>query len=731
MIRIEEIIEKIERYQKNPDTDLVRQAYVYSAMVHKHQLRQSGDPYLIHPLEVASILCDLKLDSKTIAVGLLHDVIEDSATTVDELEKYFGKEIAHVVDGVTKISRAEFRSKEEQQAESFRKMILAMVDDLRVILVKLADRLHNMRTLQYMKPEKQISISKETLEIYAPIAYRLGMGKVKSELQDLSLTYLDPEGYTNLQTRVEEKRKHVEGFIEDIQNELRKRIKDNGFAADIHYRIKSVFSIYDKMRRQHIDLDKVYDFIAFRIITDNLKNCYGILGLIHQMWRPIPGRFKDFISLPKPNLYQSLHTTVVSEKGLPFEVQIRTQEMHRVAEQGIAAHWKYKEGKVIGGKDEEALRWLRHLVEWHQEGADNRDFMNAVKVELYPDEVYAFTPKGDIKEFPRGATPIDFAYAIHSDIGNRCVGARVNGKLVTLRYKIKNGDIVEILTQQNHTPSRDWLGIVKTSRARNKIKQWLNANERIKAIEVGKKLLERQLRRYRANVKKVLKEEQLETLLPEYGCSKLDDLYSSLGYGKVSAKQVVERLLPAEATQPASPEVSATAVAEEPAGESKFTTAVKKAFGIGSDDVVKVHGAHDLLVYLAKCCNPIRGEPIIGYITRGKGISVHSANCPNIEKLLYNPERRIEVEWSGGKAETPQHVKISIWTEDKQGILAQISAAILNVKTNIKSVQAQTFPDRHGQIDLTLEILDTKHLDRVISSIRALDGVLEVQRILN
>lgn len=725
MIRIDDIIEKVERYQKNADTDLLRQAYVYSAMVHKQQLRQSGEPYLIHPLEVASILCDMKLDTTSIAVGLLHDVVEDSATTVEEIEKYFGKEIAHVVDGVTKLSRAQFRSKEEQQAESFRKMILAMVDDLRVILVKLADRLHNMRTLQFLSPEKQMSISKETMEIYVPIAYRLGMSKMKSELQDLALVHLDPEGYNALQARVDLKKKQIDASIEDIQGEIKKRLRENAFSAEIHCRIKGIYSIYDKMRRQHIDLDKVYDFVAFRILTDSLKNCYGILGMIHQLWRPIPGRFKDFISLPKPNLYQSLHTTVVSERGLPFEVQIRTEEMHRIAEEGIAAHWKYKEGKVVGGKDEEALRWLRHLLEWHQEVSDNRDFMNAVRVELYPDEVYAFTPRGDIKEFPRDATPIDFAYSIHTDVGHQCVGARVNGKLVTLRYKLKNGDIVEILTQQNHTPSRDWLAIVKTSRARNKIKQWLNANERLKAIELGKKLLEKQLRRYKLNIKKVLKQEQLEGLLKENGFSKLEDLYSAIGYGKLSCKQVIEKLVP----QPAGgAEVAVPPV--EAAEEFSFTTAVKKAFGIGTDDVVKVHGSHDLLVYLAKCCNPIRGEPIIGYITRGKGISVHSANCTNLEKLLFNPERRIEVEWSG-KGETLQQVKLSIWTEDKQGILADISTAIVNVKTNIKSVQAQTFPDKHGQIELILEISDTKHLDRVISAIKSLDGVLEVQRILN
>ncbi len=723
LIRIEDIIEKAEKYQKNPDTDLIRQAYVYSAMVHKEHLRKSGEPYLIHPLEVASIICDMKLDSKSIAVGLLHDVVEDSATSVEQIEKYFGKEVAHIVDGVTKISRAEFRSKEEQQAESFRKMILAMVDDLRVILVKLADRLHNMRTLKYLPPERQSAIARETMEIYAPIAYRLGMGKVKSELQDLALIYLDPESYQNLQIRVDAKLKQVEDSIEDLQDVVKKKLRENGFAPDISYRIKSIYSIYDKMRRQRVDLDKVYDFVAFRIITDSLKNCYGILGTIHQMWRPIPGRFKDFISLPKPNLYQSLHTTVVSDKGMPVEVQIRTEEMHRVAEEGIAAHWKYKEGKVVGGKDEDALRWLRHLLEWHKEVSDNRDFMNAVRVELYPEEVYAFTPKGDIKEFPSGATPLDFAYGIHTDIGHRCMGARVNGKLVTLNYKLKNGDVVEILTQTNHSPSRDWLATVKTSRARNKIKQWLNANERVKAIELGKKLLEKHLRRFKVNVKKVMKEEALTALLPELGCGKIEDLYSSLGYGKVSPKQVADRLVP-------QPVTDLPAAVPEPVEESKFTSAVKKAFGISADDTVKVHGAHDLLVYLAKCCNPIRGEPIIGYITRGKGISVHSASCPNLEKLLFNPERRIEVEWSG-KAELPQQVKISIWTEDKQGILADISTAIVHVNTNIKSVQAETFPDRHGQIELILEVFDMKHLDKIVSSIRAVNGVLEVQRILH
>ncbi|HJZ13099.1 MAG TPA: bifunctional (p)ppGpp synthetase/guanosine-3',5'-bis(diphosphate) 3'-pyrophosphohydrolase, partial [Acidobacteriota bacterium] len=542
MIRIEDIIEKVERYQKNANSDLLRQAYVFSAMVHKEHLRKSGEPYLTHPLEVASILCDMKLDVSSIAVGLLHDVVEDSATSVEQIEKYFGKDVAHIVDGVTKISRAQFRSKEEQQAESFRKMILAMVDDLRVIMVKLADRLHNMRTLKFLPPEKQISIAKETLEIYSPIAYRLGMGKMRSELQDLALAYLDPEGYRSLQSRVEEKRKQIDRYIDDIQGIIEKKLRENGLEADVQYRIKSVYSIYEKMRKQRIDLDKVYDFVAFRIITDSVRDCYAILGLIHQLWRPIPGRFKDFISLPKPNLYQSLHTSVVFDKPFQFEVQIRTDDMHRIAEEGIAAHWKYKEGKVVGGKDEEALRWLRHLVEWHKEVSDNRDFMNAVKVELYPEEVYAFTPKGDIKEFPRGATPLDFAYAIHTDIGHQCVGARANGKLVTLRYKLKNGDIIEILTQPHHTPSRDWLSVVTTSRARNKIKQWLNANERLKAIELGKKLLEKQIRRLKLNVKKVLKDDQLQALLPEYGCTKMEDLYSSVGYGKISAKNVVDRL---------------------------------------------------------------------------------------------------------------------------------------------------------------------------------------------
>jgi len=728
MIRIEDIVEKVEKYQKNPDTDLVRQAYVFSAMVHKEQLRESGEPYLIHPLEVASILCDMKLDSTSIAVGLLHDVVEDSATTVEQIEKYFGKEIAHVVDGVTKISKASFRSKEEQQAESFRKMILAMVDDLRVILVKLADRLHNMRTLQYLPPEKRSSIARETMEIYAPIAHRLGMSKIRGELQDLALMHLDPDSYSNLQDRAEIKKKQVEDFIEETQNILKKKLRENGFTAEIQYRIKGIYSIHDKMRRQRIDMDKVYDFVAFRIITDSTKSCYGILGIIHQLWRPIPGRFKDFISLPKPNLYQSLHTSVVTDKAFQFEVQIRTEEMHRIAEEGIAAHWKYKEGKVIGGKDEEALRWLRHLVEWHSEVSDNRDFMNAVRVELYPEEVYAFTPKGDIKEFPRGATPVDFAYSIHTDVGHNCIGARVNGKLVTLRYKLKNGDIVEILTQPNHNPSRDWLGIVQTSRARNKLKQWLNANERIKAIELGKKLLEKQIRKHKLNVKKVLKEDQLLALLPDYGCQKMEDLYSSLGYGKISAKQIVDRLLP----QPVSTDGTVVAPPPEPPQEeeSRLAAALKKALRIGSDEAVKVSGAHDLLVYLAKCCNPIRGEPIIGYITRGKGISVHSSRCPNLEKLLFNPERRIEVEWSG-KGEAPQQVKVSIWTEDKPGVLAEISTAIVNSKTNIKTVQAQTFPDRHGQIELTLDINDTKHLDRVLSSIRSVEGVLEVERILH
>ena len=541
MIRFEDILDKVESYKPDFDEELLQKAYIFSAREHRGQVRSSGEPYLIHPLNVAYILTDMRLDETSIAVGLLHDVLEDTLTTKETLQQHFGDDVAELVDGVTKISRYNFVSKEEQQAETFRKMLLAMVSDLRVVLIKLADRLHNMRTLQHLPEEKRVAVAKETMEIYAPIANRLGMGRIKSELEDLSFRYLHPREFEDLNRAVSEKLAVSAEVVEGVKATLSKKLRDNEIAGDVYGRVKSVYSIWSKLRRQEIDIGQLYDYVAFRIITPSLKDCYACLGIIHQMWRPVPGRIKDYIAMPKPNFYQSLHTTVVAEKGQPFEVQIRTKEMDLIAEQGIAAHWKYKEGRVGAHADDKSFLWLRQLVEWQHEIKDPHVFLNSLKIDLYPDEVYTFTPKGDVFAFPRGATPLDFAYRIHTDVGHRCVGARVNGKLVPLRTPLKNGDIVSVLTGANQSPSREWLNMVVTSRARHKIRHWLNLEQKNRSIEVGRKLIEREAKRYRVQWRKLVAENALDGVLPEYGAGRLEDLYAEIGYGKLSARSIVER----------------------------------------------------------------------------------------------------------------------------------------------------------------------------------------------
>jgi len=496
MIRFEDILEKVRAYQPEADLELLRRAYVFSAREHRDQKRMSGEPYLVHPLEVAAILADLKLDVVCVASGLMHDVVEDTLATLEEVEQYFGKEVAHLIDGLTKISKIQFSTLEEHQAENFRKMLMAMVDDVRIILIKLADRLHNMRTLQYLPEERRLRIAKETMEIYAPLAGRLGIARIKNELEELCFRYLEPTAYSVLAAQVDARRKWAADFIAEVKGIIDKKLQENGVPAEISGRIKRAYSIYTKMKRQQIEMNQVYDFVALRIMTDSVKNCYGILGILHNAWRPVPGRIKDFIAIPRPNGYRSLHTSVITDSGVPFEIQIRTPEMHHVAEEGIAAHWKYKEGKPLEENDVRNFAWLRQILEWQREVKDPREFLNSLKIELYPEEVFCFTPKGEVKSFPRGATPIDFAYGIHTDIGHKCVGARINGKLVPVRYKLKNGDIVEILTSPNHRPSRDWLSFVVTSRARSKIKIYINTENKLRSIEVGRKVLEKELKRY-------------------------------------------------------------------------------------------------------------------------------------------------------------------------------------------------------------------------------------------
>jgi GTP diphosphokinase / guanosine-3',5'-bis(diphosphate) 3'-diphosphatase len=719
MIRFEDILDKVESYRPQFDEELLQKAYIFSAREHRGQVRSSGEPYLVHPLAVAHILADMRLDETSIAVGLLHDVIEDTLTTKEILQEIFDDQVAELVDGVTKISRYAYVSKEEQQAETFRKMLLAMVSDLRVVLVKLADRLHNMRTLQYLPEEKRIAVAKETMEIYAPIAHRLGMGSIKSELEDLSFRYLHAREYEDLHKAVEEKLAISGDVVDRIKTTLTQKLGGNDIPGDVNGRVKSIYSIWSKLRRQDIDIGQLYDYLAFRIITPSVKDCYAALGIIHQMWRPVPGRIKDYIAMPKPNFYQSLHTTVVAEKGQPFEVQIRTREMDLIAEQGIAAHWKYKEGRVGAHPDDANFLWLRQLVEWQHEIKDPRVFLNSLKIDLYPDEVYTFTPKGDVFAFPRGATPLDFAYRIHTDVGNHCVGARVNGKLVPLRTHLRNGDIVDIITGPTQTPSREWINMVATSRAKHKIRHWLNTEQKHRSIELGRKLIEREAKRYKVQWRKLVAENALDGVLSEHGLPRLDDLYADVGYGKIAARSIVERFVTDEQKEKGSaPEVPGV-----------FQQAVRKIFPFGSSATIKVKGYDDLLTYLAKCCTPLPGEPIVGYVTRGKGVAVHSANCPNVKNLIFNPDREIAVEWADQRR-SQFYVELEIVMDDRQGILARVISTISNLKTNIRQMETRS-TDGKAVAELVLEIADLKHLERVTRSLGGVDGVLRVNRKYN
>jgi GTP diphosphokinase / guanosine-3',5'-bis(diphosphate) 3'-diphosphatase len=718
MIRFEDILDKVETYKPDFDEELLQKAYIFSAREHKGQVRSSGEPYLIHPLNVAYILADMRLDETSIAVGLLHDVLEDTLTTKEALEELFGGDVAELVDGVTKISRYAYVSKEEQQAETFRKMLLAMVSDLRVVLVKLADRLHNMRTLQFLPEEKRIAVANETMDIYAPIANRLGMGKIKNELEDLAFRHLHPREYEDLRSAVDEKLSVSGEVVERIKETLNTKLENNEIEGEVTGRVKSMFSIWSKLRRQEIDIGQLYDYLAFRIIANSVKDCYACLGIIHQMWRPVPGRIKDYIAMPKPNFYQSLHTTVVAERGQPFEVQIRTRDMELIAEQGIAAHWKYKEGRVGPSSDDANFLWLRQLVEWQNDIKDPRVFMNSLKIDLYPDEVYTFTPKGDVFAFPRGATPLDFAYRIHTDVGHRCVGARVNGKLVPLRTPLKNGDIVEIITGTTQTPSREWANMVVTSRARHKIRHWLNAEQKNRSIELGRKLIEKEAKKYRVPWRKLVAENALDGVLTEHGFGRLEDLYADIGYGKVSARSIVERFVTDEQK------------VKGPTDESVIQAAVRKIFPFTSTaTAIKVRGYDDLMTYLAKCCNPLPGERIVGYVTRGKGVAVHSANCPNVKNLMFNPDREIAVEWADQR-QAQYLVELELLTEDRQGMLARVVSTIANLKTNIRQMETRT-GDGKATTELVLEIADLKHLEKVIRSLGGLDGVVRVDRKYN
>src|SRR6266850_1804566 len=716
--KFRELLRRMQANRPADDLEIIKKAYDYSLKVHSGQSRASGEPYLVHPLEVALVLAEMKMDAVAVAAGLLHDSVEDTSVTIVDIRKEFGEQVAHIVEGVTKISKIDFATREEQQAENLRKMMLAMVDDIRVVLIKLADRLHNMRTLEHLPEDRQHKIAEETLEIYAPIAHRLGMGKIRGELEDLGFRFLDPLGYEQVEKSVNARRKEGEAFLTKMQQTISDKLKEAGIQARVESRIKRLFSIHKKLQRQRITVDQVYDLCAMRVVTRSLQDCYAVLGIIHNLWRPVPGRIKDFIAMPRPNFYQSLHTSVITEEGTPFEVQIRTEEMHKMAEEGIAAHWKYKDGPV-SAQDEQRLAWLRQVVEWQRDVSDPNEFLSTLKVDLYPEEVYTFTPKGKVLVLPRESTPIDFAYSIHTEVGHSCVGAKVNGRMVPLRFKLHSGDIVEILTQTGHKPSRDWLAIAKSSRARNKIKHWLNVHQRERAIEIGRKLIEKEARKYRVALKEI-RDEELQKIAADYGVGRPDDLMAGIGYGKFSARQVLARLAPA----------GVGPVTEEDAEKSGgLASVVRRVFGGDSNNAIRVKGHGDLLVYRARCCNPIRGETVVGYVTRGKGVAVHAANCPNVVNLMYEPERKIDVEWAHNDGTPSAYpVKLTVFCDDRFGMLKQITAVISDTKTNIRNIEART-SNGQANVDIVLDIADLKHLENIVNGVRKIPGVHDVQRL--
>ena len=708
---------RIQSLRPREDLSQVAKAYRFSVQCHAGQVRASGEPYVLHPLNVALILADMNMDPVCIQIGLLHDVVEDTGVAADEVRKQFGDEVARCVDGVTKLSKLKFYSREERQAESVRKMLLAMVDDVRVVIVKLADRLHNMRTLDALSAERQQRIAQETLDIYAPIAHRLGMGKIRGELEDLAFKHLDPAAYQEIVTAIDSRRQANEEFLKQVKDHVEVVLRREGVPARIEGRIKRAYSIQQKLKRQKIAIDQVYDVLAVRIVTDCVKNCYAALGVIHNEWRPIPGRIKDFIAIPRPNLYQSLHTSVMGPGGQTFEVQIRTEEMHRVAEQGIAAHWKYKEGRKDGaGEEDQRIAWLRHLLEWIQEMRDSNEFMSTLKVDLYGEEVYTFTPRGKVIVLPRDSTPIDFAYSIHTAVGHGCVGAKVNGRIVPLKYMLRNGDVIEILTQPGHMPSKDWLALVRTSRARNKIRTVINATERAKAIEIGQKYLEKEARRVGVQLARIAKVD-VERVASEYGFAKMDDLHAALGYGKFSPRKILQKL---------APELAGLEEEEEKPQPSAAPTGAAGLPGTG-DLVIRVKGVDDLLVYRAKCCNPIRGEAIVGYVTRGKGVAVHSTNCSNVQNLMYEAERRIDVEWTRATSESFP-VKIVVHTSDRPGMLSDLTAVLLKENSNIRSLEAKQNENEGAVVDMTVEVRDKKQLERIVAAMRRLSGIIDVER---
>ncbi len=710
--RIDRVIEKVKSYNPSSDSRLLQKAYLFSAMAHEGQTRVSGEPYLVHPVAVSDILSDLKADDIALVAGLLHDVVEDNhSVTLGDIEKRFGREVAHIVDGVTKIEeKVPVKTREEREWASLRKVVLAMVDDIRVVLVKLADRLHNLRTMEYLPEHRRPFKALETLQIYAPIAYRLGLGKLKIELEDLGFKYAYPDEFEKLSRALQEKRSYSQNFMKETSEQIRRILGSLSLEGDVFGRVKHLYSIHQKLARQGIGVEQVYDYMAFRILVSTVKDCYAVLGGIHSKWKPIPGRFKDFIAIPKENHYRSLHNSVIGPDGQPFEIQIRTYQMHEEAENGIAAHWQYKEGKLSQEDETDTMQWLRQLMEWKQDGNSDTEFVQNLKVDLYPKEVYVFTPRGQVLSFPRGATPIDFAYSIHTDVGHHCVGAKVNGKLVPLKTPLQSGDRVEIITNPSGKPSRDWLKSAITGRALSKIKSWLNAQEKARAVEIGKASLDRECKRLKVGLKDSQESGALAAALRKVSVPDLDSLYAEIGYGKISARVFAKRL---------------AAPVEEAAGPTFAMSG--PAY---HEPAIIVRGATDLLTNIARCCRPIPGDEIVGFISKGRGLVIHRADCPNVSRVAYNQDRFMEVRWSDKDLGSANHeVHLRLLTEDKVGIVATITQIVADGKAPLRHIDASVNEKGKGQVHLSIMIRDKGHLNQILAKIGKTNGVLGIRRV--
>ncbi len=707
MVRLNDIVEEILKYNPQADVDMVERAYVLSAKAHKGTVRLSGEPYLIHPLEVAYTLTKMNLDVQSVASGLLHDTLEDSYLKKEELEQYFGTEVAELVDGVTKISRIRISAAEDGRVENLRKMILAMSKDIRVILIKLADRYHNMQTLGFMPPEKQAEISKETLDIYAPLAHRLGIEWLRGELEDLTFKYLKPAEYRAISENIARKKRERDAYIAEVKELLKNKLEQVSLGCEVSGRAKRLYSIYRKMVQEKLDIDPIYDITAFRVMVNTVPECYEALGYIHDLFKPIPGKFKDYVALPKANMYQSLHTAVIGPHGEKIEIQIRTYEMHKIAEEGIAAHWKYKEGKVFDAKEDKMFAWLRRIIERHEELKDDREFLESFKIDLFPDEIYVFTPKGDVKELPKNATPVDFAYAIHSDLGHRCVGAKVNGKLIPLRTALKSGDTVDILTSPGHKPSKDWLKFVVTSKAKTKIRQWIKEEQRERSTELGRTLIEKELAKHDLSLAKMLKSGEIAEIGKTLSFETVDDLFGAVGYGRYTPLQILGKVIPES---------------QKVGRFQKILSSIRKS----KDDAIKIKGIDGLVVKFAKCCNPIPGDKILGFITRGRGLTVHLEDCPNVHS--YDDQRKVEVSWELDR-DYSYSVKLRVSGDDKKGLLSDISSVISSSKANIVHAQATAYPDRSAMSIFEIELQNAAQLQKIMKSILKVKGVKTVERL--